>query len=110
MIELELEVTDAAHSSLNNYESLSAQGRAWNIVHPNNKVCQAILVPFWSIREEHPSRNMARHNKKTNLKCQSHIDNALASTGKPITGGVTAQMEDNAWKRDKILKHWILKH
>ena len=44
--ELELEIADAGYSSLYNYESFSAQDCAWNIVHPNNKVCQAILIHF----------------------------------------------------------------
>ena len=80
--ELELEVADAGYSSLYNYESLSTQDRAWNIVDPNNKVCQAILA-----------RNTAGHDKKTNLKCQERIDDALASIGRPIAKGKTMDDE-----------------
>ena len=37
--ELELEIIDAGYSLLYNYESFSAQDRAWNIVNRNNRVC-----------------------------------------------------------------------
>ena len=50
--EMKLKVADAGYSLLYHYGSFSAQDRVWNIVYPSNKVCQAILVPFRSIRKE----------------------------------------------------------
>ena len=55
---LNIKVADAGYSSLYNYESLSAQDRACNIVYPNNKICQAILITFRSIREEFAGLSM----------------------------------------------------
>ena len=93
--ELVMKVADAEYSSLYNYESLSAQDRACNIVHSNNKVCQTILITFRSIREGFTALNMAGHTKKDNLKCQARIDDALASIGMPIAKGMTALMDND---------------
>ena len=38
---------------------------------------------------------MAGHCKKSNLKCQARIDDALASIGMPIAEGTTAPMDND---------------
>ena len=38
---------------------------------------------------------MAGHAKKANLKCQTRIDDALASIGMPIAEGMTAPMDND---------------
>ena len=85
--ELELKVPDAGYASLYRYNSLSAQNRTWNLIHPSNKVCKAILVSFRSIREGYLAQNMAGHTKQTNLKCQERLNIALANIGRPMTEG-----------------------
>ena len=79
--ELELKVAYAGYSSLYNYESFSAQDRAWNIVHPSNKVCQAIFVRFQSIREGYPARNMAGHSKNASMTLSQTLEGPLLWEG-----------------------------
>ena len=59
------------------------------------KVCQAILVPFQSIREGYLARNTAGHTKKTNLKGQKRLDDAIANIGRPITEGKIMDDDDD---------------
>ena len=65
---LELKVPDAGYASLYHFHSLSAQDRTWNLIHPSNKVCQAILVPFRSIREYIPSPEHGRIHQENKLE------------------------------------------
>ena len=90
-----MKVADAGYSSLYNYESLSAKDQAWNIIHPNNKVSQAILITFRSTRKRFTALNMAGHSKKSNLKCQALIDDALASIEMPSTEEITVSMDND---------------
>ena len=79
--DLELKVPDAGYASLYHYNKLSTEDLKWNLIHPRNKVCQAILATFRSIRDGYPARNTAGYNKKQNVKLQEHIDIALANSG-----------------------------
>ena len=82
--ELKIKVADAGYSSLYHYQNLSAHDCVWNTVHSKNRVCQAVLINFRSIKKGVTDRTMAGRTKKSNLKCQALFDNALQVSQCPL--------------------------
>ena len=60
-----------------------------------HRVCQAILISFRLIREGITARTIAGHTKKSNLKCQAFVHNALASIGMSIAMATTDSIEND---------------